>query len=239
MKFSVAHLRRSGFLMTLVVMVGLGIGISSCGDDPVAPQPTGSSKVTVMHANAGITSDVIFKHDTTTLSRITYGAFGSAQVNNGNRRIDVRAIDGSVLGFTDVVLDTTTSTWVFFSGTLTQKDAYKVTTKKLTNVSAGNAAVRVVNASHNAGDIILKLNSLNGSAFTTGNLAYKNGSTYIEIPITTTQLVAVKPDNTTQLTTIALTGVLATGKHYTVVIYGSTDPNADPSVALTSKVVAE
>lgn len=236
-------MNRSTFLRRSLLLAGLavfGFGLSACGDDdPVAPEPTTSSKVIVMHANPGTSNNVVFKQDVNTLATLGYGTVGTSTVRDGNRTVDVRGLDGSSLGSVGVTLDSTTSTWVLFTGTLTDRAVFKATTKKITP-SASSAAVRVIHASHNAGDINLKLNSLNGSPFTTDKISYKGASAYTDLPVSTERLIVVKTsDAATSALEIPLTGQITAGQSYTIVVYGSADAQADPTVKLTSKIVAD
>jgi len=229
------------FLFAIVVAAG---AFSACGDDPAGPPaPTGSSKITVMHANTEITGDVLFKRDTTTLSgnQIAYGATANATVPNGSSTIAVRALSGSQLSSAGVSLDSSSSTWVVFSGTIAKPEAFAIKTPKVT-ASGTNAAVRIIHASENAGEVSIKLNDLNGLSFTQNKLSYKNGTNYVTLPVaTTTSLVVVKGEgaSATPLLTIGTTGVFTAGKSYTVVIYGSTDPNAATSVKLRASIIED
>lgn len=234
----------SRFWLFLFAIVIAGAAFSACSDDPAAPPPpAGSSKISVMHANTEITGDVLFKRDTTTLSgnQLAYGATASATIPNGNSTISVRALSGSQLASAGVSLDSNSSTWVIFSGTIAQPEAFAVKSTKV-NATGPNAAVRIIHASNNAGDVSIKLNDLNGLSFTQNKLAYKNGTSYVTLPVaTTSSLVVVKGEGTTAtpLLTIGTTGAFAAGKSYTLVIYGSADPNAAASVKLASKIVED
>jgi len=231
----------SRFWFVFVAVLAAGALFNACSDDPVAPPaPTGTSVVTVMHANAGFTPQVVFKRDTVALATLAYGGTQKVTLPNGNQTVAIRATDGSQLTSAGISLDTTKSTWVFFSGNATTRESFSITANKIVP-STGTAAVRVVNASNNVGDVSIHLNSTAGPAFTQTNVAYKSGTPFVELPVSTTvSLVVNKPDNSGMILTVATgAGVLTAGKRYTVVIYGSSDPNADPSVRLTSVIVED
>lgn len=221
------------------VVVALGLAVVGCGDDPAGPSgPTGSSKITVMHANPGYTSDVVFKQDTTTLGRLPYAGALGVNVNNGNRKIDIRATDGSVLTSTDITLDSTVSVWVIFTGIGTDRESFKVSTKKAT-LSPTNALVRIVHASKNLEPITVKIGDASGPALNTSATPYKQSTDYVSVPpTTTTQLVVLKTNNT-QVLVVDVNGKIQAGKAYTIVLYGSTDPSAADEVKLTSKLIED
>lgn len=228
--------------LLLIAIVAAGAQFSACSDDPAAPPaPTGSSKIVVMHANTDNTNEVLFKRDTATLAQLAYGGTATVTIPNGNSTISVRALSGTELKSTGVSLDSSTSTYVFFSGTAAAPEAFAIKTPKVTP-SAPNASVRVVHASNNAGDISIKLNDLTGLSFTQNKLSYKSSTSYVTLPVASTNsLIIVKGEGTaaTQLLSIGTNGVFAAGKSYTVVIYGSADPNAATSVKLTSKIIED
>jgi hypothetical protein len=235
-RFSVL-LRRTATLAVATVGILAGVAMNGCGDDPVSPPaPTGSTKITVMHANAGFTSDVIFKDGDSTLQRVTYGSALYAQQKNGNRKVDVRATDGSVLTSQDLSLDSTLSVWVIFSGTSTKLESFKVSTKKSTPTGT-NTLLRIVNASENLEPITVKIGDANGPALSTSATPYKTATDYVSVaPSTTTSLVILKTNNTPVLT-VDVASRLLPGKSYTIVIYGSTANGA--TNVLTSKIVED
>ncbi|HVZ40101.1 MAG TPA: DUF4397 domain-containing protein [Candidatus Kapabacteria bacterium] len=231
--------RFSMLLRSLFVLmaVSAAIGFNACSSDSPSspPGPVGSSTITVMHANPGFSSDVIFKQDTTTLGRLSYGTLKDAMVNNGTRTIDVRATDGASLTSTSITVDSTVSIWVIYTGSSTEKESFRISNKKLA-VTADNAAIRVVHASKTInGNINVKINSATGLPLTQTPIPYQQSSDYVTVPIaSTSKLIILRSDNTTQLLEVPVTFV--SGKSYTIVVYGSTDVNADPSVKLTYKI---
>jgi hypothetical protein len=231
----------SRYWFLFVAAIVAGSLFSACGSDSPSgpPAPTGSSTITVMHANPDITSALQFKRDTLTLASLTYGQTGSATIPNGNSTISMRSASGTQLTSANISLDTTVSVWAILVGTLSQPEAFTVSSKKIT-VGATNVGVRVVNASKTVGDVKVKLNGAAGTSLTSTNLSYKGATNYVEIPVSTTaSLVVTKPDDSVILTVTTGPGTFVAGKNYTVVIYGSTDPAADPSVRITSKIVAD
>jgi hypothetical protein len=234
--------RFTSFLRYALLTAGLvatGLGFNACSDDPAAPSdPPGSSLVTFIQANPGFTSSVVFKLDTATLAGPTpYGTVTNGSVRNGNKKIDVRATDGAVLGTTNVQLDSTMRAWVIFSGNSVDHDVFSVSTKRKT-AGAGEAFVRVINASKNVGDVIIKLNSATGLSLTQSKLSYKGVNDYVSLaPSAATQLVVLKDDGVTPVLNIPVSFVDQAS--YTVIIYGSADPAAQPDSKLNAKIVSE
>lgn len=226
------------YLLALIV-AAFSVGLAACGDDsPTSPGPTGSSTIHIMHTNPGITSDVVFKSDTTTLGRLAYGIAATASVNNGSRTIAVRATDGTQLTSQSFTLDTTLSVWVVFTGNLDTKESFTVSTKKLVP-PADNASVRVVHASKNAGDINIKINTVTGFPFTQNKISYKSATEYVTVPVAATNKLIVLKAEGVGNTLEEIPTAFVSGKSYTVIVYGSTDVNADPSVQLTYKIVED
>jgi hypothetical protein len=231
----------SRYCFLIVAVVVAGALFSACSDEPSGPPPpAGSSTITVMHANADYSSTVRFARDTAVLADdVVFGVPRKATIPNGNSKIVVRSSGGTELKSADVSLDSTFSSWVIFGGTLASPDAFVVKTKKLTP-SAGSCAVRVVNASNNAGNVSVRLNSTAGPAFTAEKIPYKGASAYVELQLTTVSLVVNKEDNSGIILTITTgAGTFQAGKSYTVVIYGSTDPNAGQSVRIQSLIMED
>lgn len=238
MQVSLSGLVRNGLFGLAAIAMSVGMG--ACGSDPVAAPPPGSSKIIMMHANPGFTAaGVNFKSDTTTLAALTYGMNASVTLANGNRNVKVRAIDGTELGSVDFSLDSSTSQMAIFSGNVGAKEVIKISSPKIT-ITGGTAAVRIVHASSNAGDVVILLNSANGTPFTATNLVYKGATPYKSLSVSSTDsLIVFKSDGVTRLLSIPTKTPLAALKTYTIVLYGSTDPNADPSVQLAAKVIQE
>lgn len=240
MKRSLSFLRRA---LLAVGLVAAGLGMNACGDDPVAPsEPAGSSVVTFIQANPGFTSAVVFKLDTATLAGgpVSYGNVTNAVVKNGNsRKFEVRATDGALLGSTSLKLDSTVRSWVIFTGSSTEKDVFNVSTTRKT-AAAGEAFVRVINASKTIGDVTIKLNTPSGLSLNQTKLGYKGVNDYVSLaPASATQLVVMKADNssTTPLLTIPVT--FLDQASYTVIIYGSADAAAQQEYRLSYKIVSE
>lgn len=238
MQISLSSFVRNGLFG--LTAIALSVGIGACGDDPVAAPPPGSSKIIMMHANPGLTAaSIIFKNDVTTLASLDYGLFATSVLGNGNRNVKVRALDGTELGSVDFSLDSSTSQMAIFAGSVGAKEVIKVNTPKIT-VTGGNAAVRIVHASSNAGDVIVLLNSANGTPFTATNLVYKGSTTYKSLSVSSTDsLIVFKSDGVTRLLSIPTKTPLAALKTYTIILYGSTDPTAAPAVQLAAKVIQE
>ena len=216
----------------------VALGFNACSDSTGPSDPPGSSLVTFIQANPGFTNAVVFKLDTATLAGPTpYGTVTNGLVRNGNKKIDVRATDGAVLGTANVQLDSTMRAWVIFSGNSIDRDVFSVSTKRKT-AGAGEAFVRVINASKNAGDIIIKLNSASGLNLTQTKLSYKGVNDYVSLaPTSATKLVVLKDDGTTSLLDIPVSFVDQAS--YTVIIYGSSDPAAQTEYKLNYKIVSE
>jgi|GEM_PF-3120185 len=218
------------------------IAMTGCGDDdPVTPPaPAGNSTINMFSANPGLgtSTPIRFRRAGVDLATVNYGTTKTATIPNGNSTIDIVAADGSGLGSASLSLDSTKRAIVLFSGKVDQKDAYAVTTA-LTTPQSGNAAVRVVHASQNAGDIGVKVNSVNGLPFT-NSLSYKNGTAYLDLPVLSlTQLVITKANDTTELLSIPITPGLGNGKRYAVIVYGSADPAALPDAKLKAEIIEE
>lgn len=221
-------------------MALLALGVASCGDDPASPQPQGSSKMLAFHANHGLTASKFnFKIDTATIASLNYGESGQPVVQNGSRTVKIFNTSGSEVASANVSLDSSKSNFVVFCGDDATREGFNVNSAKI-KPSGGNCAIRVVHASNNAGEVVIKINSTNGLSFTTRNLTYKSGSDYVELPVASTDsLLVLKPGTTDVLLSVQTRTLLSALKSYTVVLYGSTSPNADPSVKLASKLIQE
>ncbi len=221
-------------------LLAIAIGIAACSDDPAAPQAQGSSHVLTFHANHGLTASKFnFKIDTATIAGLNYGEWARTLAQNGNRTIKIFNTSGSEVAATDVALDSSKSSIAVFCGDDATREAFRVTSGKITP-AGGNCAVRVVHASNNAGEVVIKINSTNGLSFTTRNLAYKNGSDYVELPVASTDsLLVMKPGTTDVLLSVQTRTLLSALKSYTIVLYGSTSSGADPAVRLGSKMIQE
>lgn len=218
----------------------LALGVASCGDDPVAPQPKGSSKMLTFHANHGLTASKFnFKIDTATISSLSYGDWAQTLVQNGSRTVKIFNTSGSEVASASVNLDSSKSNFVVFCGDDATRESFNVNSAKITP-AGGNCAIRVVHASNNAGEVVIKINSTNGLSFMTRNLTYKSGSDYVELPVASTDsLLVLKPGTTDVLLSVPTRTLLSALKSYTVVLYGSTSQNADPAVKLASKLIQE
>lgn len=217
----------------------LGIGLGSCGDDePVAPKPVGFSAVTMMHADPSEPGTVEFRGDTAALAALGYGTTGQAVVPNTSAGVAIRRADGSQLASARMQPDSSVSVWVILSGTSQQHDAYQIRTSKIVP-AAGKVGLRVVHASSGAPDLRVRLNTSVGTAITPVALGYRSATTYVDLPVASTGNLVVVADSTTTLMTIPVAGQLEAGSLYTVVLYGSTDSAADPSVRLTYRMVKE
>ncbi|MDB5034399.1 MAG: hypothetical protein JWQ98_1640 [Chlorobi bacterium] len=222
-------------LCMVLMLVAAGFGLNACSDTATAPAPAGSSTVTIFHANPAYTSDVVVRNDTTTLATLAYGTSGTASVGNGSRSFTFRATDGTQLASTSITLDSTIAPWVIFSGDAGGKDGFSINTKKI-SATVGESAIRVINASKNAGDITLKVNSLTGASFTASALSYQKATDYVTFPsASTTKLIVLKGGNSI----LEIPLFLSDTKSYTVVIYGSTDAAAVAPYKLAGKVIAD
>jgi hypothetical protein len=219
-----------------MVVVGLGFGVGACSDSTTEPTPTGSSMISVMHANPAYTSDVIPKRESTTLaSALSYGGSASVSVPNGNSTITFAATDGTELASAQAQLDSSHSAWVIFSGDANERTGFAVVSKKI-SISSGNAAVRVIQASKTAPPVKIRINDINGLALTNGSIPYKSGSDFVNVPVaTTTDLIVVNNNTSDSLMAVPLT--LQAGSQYTVVIYGSASVTGQ--YGLTSKVFVD
>lgn len=230
-------------LLAAAVLALPVVSMTGCGDDePTAPAPPdGTSTVTFFSANPGYfgTADVRFSRGGTVLATVPYGESKSATISNGGSTFNVLAGDGSDFGSTTSALDSGTQFAVFFTGSATSKDIYSVNTP-IRTPAASNAAVRLINASHNVGNIDVKVNSVNGLDFAT-NLAYKSGTAYKDLPVLSlTSLVVTRNGDTTQLVSVPVTPLsIAEGKRYAVVVYGSADTSALAGARLNARIVPE
>ncbi len=217
----------------------LGIGLSSCGDDePVAPKPVGFSAVTMMHADPSEPGTVEFRRDTAALATLGYGATGRAVVPNTSATVVVRGASGAQLASASMQPDSSASVWVILSGTSQQHDAYQIRTSKIVPAT-GNVGLRVVHASSGTPALRVLLNTAAGTAITPVALGYRSATTYVDLPVASTASLVVTADSATALMTIPVAGQLEAGALYTMVLYGSNNSAADPSVRLTYRLVKE
>jgi hypothetical protein len=227
--------------LTLVgITVGTALWLASCSSDATGPQAQGSSNVLTFHANHGLTASKFnFKIDTATIASLNYGEWAQTLVANGSSTVKVFTTSGTETASSSVSLDSTHSSIVLFCGDDATREAFKVTSP-LIAPSGGNCAIRVVHASNNAGDVVVKINSVNGLSFTSSNLSYKNGTDFVELPVASTDsLLVLKPGTTDVILSVQTKALLSALKNYTIVLYGSTSQNADPSVKFTSKMIQE
>ncbi|MBL7987116.1 MAG: DUF4397 domain-containing protein [Chlorobi bacterium] len=200
----------------------LSVAVTSCGDDPAAPQPTGNSTITVFHANPGFNQNVVVKRESQTLvTELPYGQPGAKVIiPNGNNTMKVFGTDGTELASAQLQADSAKSAWAIFAGTSNKREMFSViTTKK--PISSGTAAVRVIQASESAPSIKVLVNEKNGLALAPGAIPYKSGSDFINVPVATTQqLIITNSSSNDSLLAIPVT--LVAGKQYTAVVYGST-----------------
>jgi hypothetical protein len=227
--------------------VALALGMSACNDDPAGPDPNAGRKasVTLMNVNTDVAS-VNFADGTELISTAQpYGDTKVVQVQVGTRTIAVKTTGGSALSSVGVQVDTNRPTWVISAGTLAAPaaigiDAAKNNAAIAAALSNGDALVRFVNASHNAGNASLK----QGTAFGTvigNNIAYKGVSDFSLIDTSEKALVLIKGAGTSNdtLAVAPVAAQLAAGKMYTVVLYGSSDATAAPAQRLMAKIVSE
>lgn len=221
-------------------VVALVLGVMSCSDDPASPQPQGSSNIFTFHANHGLTASKFnFRIDTATIASLTYGESAKTMAQNGSRTVKIFNTSGNEVASVGANLDSSKSNFVVFSGDDSNREGFNVNSAKIAP-SGGNCAIRVVHASNNAGEVTIKVNSMNGLSFTTRNLSYKSGTDYVELPVALTDsLLILKPGAADVLLSVQTKTLLSALKSYTIVLYGSTSPGADPSVKFASKLIPE
>lgn len=236
MTFKQIYRRRMLQLFLGLVVAGLGLAVGGCSDTTTEPTPTGTSLISVMHANPAYTSDVIPKRESTTLvSTLSYGSAATVTVPNGNSTVKFAATDGTELASAQAQLDSTHSAWVIFSGDANERTGFSVVTKKI-SIATDNAAVRIIHASKTAPPVKVKINDINGLALTNGSVPYKSGTDFVNVPVaTTTQLIIVNNNTSDSLMTVPLT--LQSGSQYTVVLYGSASVTGQ--YGLTSRVAVD
>jgi hypothetical protein len=239
MRFST--ILKSGLLLGAAV---IALGFSACSDDePTSPINPGTSTITVFHANYDYTSSVNFKVGTTAVaSSVSYGSAVQGPATNGNTNVVIQALGGTPLANTTVQIDSTRSVWVILAGEGQTSEAIGITGPKPSMPTAGSANLRVIHASKNGPPMDVRIGAPNGSTLAT-DVVYKDAEplAFAAVPIaTTTNLYLMKKGLATMADTIAVVPVtLEDMKTYSLIVYGSSNAGADPSVKLTTRLVAE
>jgi len=213
-------------LPALLTVVLIGPALTGCGDDePTAPvELDGVSNITMMHANPGFANDVyFFRGSSTTLNvALTYGNFSMQEIPNGNSvTLTAKGTDGTKLTSTSSKIDSGLHHMVIFTGSATSNELFVASTADLTDIGAGNAAVRFIHAEKDAKGRNLRLNNTNGPLLTASEVVYKKGSAFVTVPVSSTEsfwiVNASDPDAAIQ---VDATG-LEEGNYYAVVLHGA------------------
>lgn len=210
-----------------VLLLLVSLLLTACeGSDPVTPDPFAgrTSRISAFYTHTGETIALYAEvADTAVTDTMYYGSRKTGAAKAGEkRRIVFNNIAGELVAQTDeLVIDTNRAVWGIYTGSSADKEAFGVSTPKLSLTTL--AAVQFIHASKNAPKARVKLEAATGSPLHLTTTEYRSSSgSFVAISPATAALVVVdEQDN--PLAMVNLTSQpLKAGKHYTVVLYGST-----------------
>jgi hypothetical protein len=216
-----------------------------CSDDPVTPPPDPNlgklAPITLFHAHNDLSdvSVVVRSQDTIRVSNLAYGKDTSIKVQIGtNSKLSFSNLSGSTTKAIEAVVFDSLSTWLVFSGSSNNYDAFTVSTQRITSLlAAGEAGVRVINAAQNlANKITVKQNSVTGVAIA-ADIDEKASSSFVSVPAASITKFVVTDNASKEIVSLTPQVPLEAGKLYTVIVYGSGATSS--LLPVTGKIVME
>jgi hypothetical protein len=240
MKLDFRSLRSIG----AALLVGaLSLCSAGCGDDPApAPPPPRYAPITVFNGITDVQS-IQFKIGETILAG--NAAFGNpvtvTQALVGSQtEVKVLTTTGTQLSSAKVAIDTGRSVWVIAAGEAIAgktPSIFGISSQELPP-SATRATIRIINASADLGKIDVHETEATGLLFA-NDLDYKGASDFFSVPTTVDKLSVTGSDNTTEKLSINVAPPLEAGKVYNVIIYGTTNVDAQTALKVQGKIVPE
>ena len=240
MKLDFRALRALG---AALLVGGLALGTTGCSDDPApAPPPPRYAPITAFNGISDLQTIQFKIGDKIVVSNSAYGnptTIDSALVGTATQ-VKVLTVNGQELSTATVAIDTGRSVWVIAAGsavTPNKPDIFGVSHQELAP-SQTRATIRIIHASSDLGKIDVHETESTGLLFA-NDLDYKGSSEFFSVPTTVQTLSVTGSDNTTEKLTINVAPALEAGKVYNVIIYGTTNPDAQTALKVQGKIVPE
>src|SRR5687768_3027405 len=204
--------------------VAATLTLGACGDDPPATPPAPRfASVTMFNGSTGNERLNFRGSNNLAVDTLQYGTSrrGQALVSNATK-INVEREDGTLFGASTVEVDTNK---LVFVGAASATDALVGLSVPRPTTSQTQAKLRLINLSSNSGPLDLHQDAADGPILAS-DISYGVGSGFLSATPTLTRLVVTTKATADTVASIDVTNTLQSGKLYSVVVFGSTLPNA-------------
>ena len=220
--------------LPLLAVAG-SLTLGACGDDEPTPTPTPRfAPVTMFN---GSTDFVLNFRGSNNLAvdALPYGTAKAGQaLVSTTTEVNVERAGGQKIGSATLNVDTNRLNWVAAASNV--DEVIGISVPRVLPVTPGVAQVRLFNISGNSTAVDLRQNT-QGGPILAPNISYKIASSFTDVDTTVTKLWIIKAGGTDTVTSVDATGMFKAGKLYTVVLFGSTIPQA--TLPVQAKIVAE